>query len=497
MDDQLRNTFTKTSHNSCWSIPVWIVVFLGLISLLQFYVPYPVQDDTAYHFAVGQLIKKYGILHAFPWTPFSTQFDHFADKEFFFHLLFVPIEGLGFVTASRIVGVVAGAAILTSLYFVLRAEHVEFAGLWAILPLASSAFVYRLAQVRPHLLSITLAIILIWAVARERLRILAVIAIIYPLSYVAFWQIPLMLLIAVEGALFFAGGRIRWKPAVTLLIGIIVGVLLHPNTFNLIRLNWIHMSDILFQGAWGHGKLAATLGAEINPYSIVEWGKFLIVCVLMIFTALVISWRDRQKSSIPFAFAIGSAVFGLLTIKSNRFLEYFVPLTVLAFAVTMRSRKRILIALMLTVSLLYTITFGTEPFKILAAQRAFIEPSVVHYFRQEIPIGSQVFTCGWDYTGNLMLALPERRFIVAEDPTLFYKKDPMLYDAWCRVPLEAPIDSAEAIRQLFKSRFVICKTYQAFWPFFDTLDRDPTVKILFADDKWVFFDLGEFSTGIP
>ena len=82
----------------------WIIVFIALSTALQLFVPYPVDDDTAYHFSVGQLIKKYGILHSFPWTPFSTQFDQYADKEFFFHLLFVPLGGLGFVTAARVVG---------------------------------------------------------------------------------------------------------------------------------------------------------------------------------------------------------------------------------------------------------------------------------------------------------------------------------------------------------------------------------------------------------
>jgi hypothetical protein len=94
-----------------------------------------------------------------------------------------------------------------------------------------------------------------------------------------------------------------------------------------------------------------------------------------------------------------------------------------------------------------------------------------------------------------MLALPERYFIVAADPTLFYKKDPKLYDIWYRIPLDAPIDSVEAIRLLFKSRFVISLNYQAYWPFFDTLSADPTVKTLFTNEKWVLFDLGEPGSG--
>jgi hypothetical protein len=96
-----------SSSNGWWVIPPWVFVIILLTGLLQWFIPPPIGDDIAYHFCVGQLIRKYGILHDFPWTPFSWQFDHSADKEFLFHLLFVPLGGLGFLTAARLVGPLA------------------------------------------------------------------------------------------------------------------------------------------------------------------------------------------------------------------------------------------------------------------------------------------------------------------------------------------------------------------------------------------------------
>ena len=279
--------------------------FIALTWLLQLLIPWPQEDDTAYHFVVGQLIGKYGILHSFPWTPFSWQFDHYADKEFIFHLLFAFLGGLGFITAERMVGIIAGTAILTSLYFVLRSEHVKLAGIWALLPLASSAFLFRFALVRPHLLSISLSILLLWSLSRDKLRFVAVIAAIYPLSYVAFWQIPLILVTAVESARFLSGESMRWKPAFTVFVGIIVGVAVHPNTVNLIQINWIHMSDILFRNAWGE-KEGINLALEFMPYSIEEWGRFLVITAIMTAAALVFALKYRHKSSVPLAFAIAA-----------------------------------------------------------------------------------------------------------------------------------------------------------------------------------------------
>ncbi|NTW65176.1 MAG: hypothetical protein HGB21_02510 [Nitrospirae bacterium] len=353
---------TNNDMTSRWTIIAWTLVFLALIGLLQFSIPYPQEDDTAYHFAVGQLIKKHGILHNFPWTPFSWQNDHYADKELLFHLLFTVLGGVGFITAERIVGIVAGTAILTSLYFVLRAERVKFAGIWALLPLASSAFVFRFALVRPHLLSIALSILLLWALSRDKLRYTAIIAALYPLTYVAFWQIPLILLFAVESARILSGEPMRWRPAFTVLAGLVVGIAVHPNTFNLIQINLIHMADILFRGAWGE-KEGINLALEFKPYSVEEWGRFLVITVLSTAAACVIAWKQRHKSSLHLAFAIAALLFGLLTLMTYRFIEYFVPLSVLALAMSMSTQEKGLVApMILMLSLAYALVLGTAPY---------------------------------------------------------------------------------------------------------------------------------------
>jgi hypothetical protein len=472
----------------------WIALFLALVTLLQWYMPYPVDDDTAYHFSVGQLLGKYGLLKSFPWTRFSWQFDHYADKEFLFHLLFVPLGGLGFVTASRVVGVFAGTLIPAALYLVLRAERVRHAGVWSLLPLGTSIFVYRFAQVRPHLLSIALALVLVWAYARGRLRILAIVAVIYPLTYVAFWQIPLILIVAVESARRLAREPFRWQPLVTVTAGIAAGVALHPNALNLLAMNWIHMTDVLLRNAWG-GKVEFNMGEEFDPFSVADLARFLLVALLMAGAALVTGWRDRRERPIPMAYAIAALLFGILTLRTNRFLEYFVPFSALALATVSRSTERRWLApALLGIALLYALAFGRVPVQNLGSwnlRNWYMEPEVVQQLATQIPAGSRVFTCGWEYTGSLLLNLPERQYMVALDPTLMYARDPRQYDLWYRTLLDAPADAAAIVRQRFDSRFVVCQDYPALWPFFNALAAGPGVKTLLSNGKWLLFDLGE------
>ena len=179
---------TEPSTRVPGTSPPWLtwagftLVAFGVAGAIQFlFAKVPSDADTAYHAAVGRLIAEHGILRSFPWTPMSWLADHYADKELLFHLLYLPFNGLGWITASKLVGTVGGAAVLLSLFGVLRAERVRYPAAWALLPLlVSSAFLYRFALVRPHLLSIALVPIVLWAASRERVRVLAVASFLYP-----------------------------------------------------------------------------------------------------------------------------------------------------------------------------------------------------------------------------------------------------------------------------------------------------------------------------
>jgi hypothetical protein len=475
-----------------WAVPAWVGIFILLVTVVQWHIPYPLEDDTAYHYAVARLMRQHGILHSFPWTPFSWQAGHYADKEFLFHLLFMPFVGFGFVTASRIVGVLCGSVILSVLYLILRAERVRTPGLWTLLPLASGAFIYRFSMVRPHLLSIALALVVAWACARGRHRILAVAAFLFPLAYVAFWQIPLMLVAAAEIARRLSGGRFRWQPAVAVVAGIAAGVALHPNAGNLLAINWIHMADILFRGAWG-GRGDLDLAQEFNPYQLREWARFLLGGLLLTVAALVVAWRERRRRTVPLAFALAALAFCLLTVKSGRFTEYFIPFAAAAFALaTGVAAHRFRAVLVLGIMMLYTLACGMLPLAVMGSvedRATYVDPIVAADFARQVPAGAQVFTCGWDYTGTFMMHLPDRKFVVAADPTLFSIQDPQLYALWRSLPASVPPDAAEIVRTRFSSRYVICRNEPRFEPFFAALSADHRVAAT-ASERWVLFDLG-------
>jgi hypothetical protein len=476
-------------------IVVMAVLALAIAGAIQYYTSYPFDADTAYHAAVGQLIRDHGILYSFPWTPFSTLADHYADKELLFHLFFVPLTGLSFVTAAKIVGTFSGGILLLSFYLVLRAERVRFAGVWALLPLAASGyFFFRFALVRPFVLSIALTVVMLWAYSRRRYGVLAVCSVLFPWLYVAFWQLPLLLLIAAETARLLSGERIEWKPAAVTAAGVMLGVLVHPNSANLAHVNWVNMTEMFVRNTL-EGRTGFSMGQELEPFTAIQWGKWLAVSTAMTALSSFLCWDSYRKGKLDattLAFTFAALGFGVLTVKSAKFEEYFVPFSALAAALATRTIPfKYIPQAVLAVALIYTATFSIDSITVLSKRGVDIEPGIEAELQRLIPPGSQVFTSEWLITGPLMVMLPERRFIVGLDPTFFYAKDPELYKLWYDLPRVAPEGAAKTIRDRFGAHYVVLLARPEWQKFLNRLSGEPGVRILLMTSTWMVFYLGD------
>ncbi len=495
------------------AILAWAALYAAVAASIHFgAVSVPWDTDTAYHVAVGRLIREHGILRAFPWTPFSWLAGHYADKELLFHLLFVPLAGAGWITAAKVVGTVAGTALLLALYLVLRAERVPLAGLWALIPLlASDVFVFRFALVRPHLLSIALAAVVLWAASRERLAVLALASAVYPWAYVAL-PLPLVLVALAEVARVASGRRPGWRAPASALAGLVAGVALHPNGLNVVRLSWVQIVDVMLLGAWG-SRPDLELGREFDPFTIRQWLSWMMGATAMGGAALALAWRVRRERVTPLAFALAALAFGLLTVRTARFAEYFVPLSAVALALALAAwrigrrtappggpgvavggRSALLGDLIVPLGVAAALAAYSGPalaetLRGLRSRPDRLPPALAATLSREIPPGDQVFTCDWQRTGDLLLALPDRRFVVALDPTFFWVEDPVRYRLWREIPRRPPPRAAERIREAFGARWVVCFWDDRFRSFFDQLAFEPGVRTVLLTEDWNVYEL--------
>jgi len=468
----------------------FLLIALTISGLVQYNVLSPFDSDTAYHAAVGRLIAQHGILKSFPWTPFSWLASHYGDKELLFHLLFVPLSSIDWILASKIVGTLCGAVFLWTMYFILEREKVRLASIWAIAPLAmSSYFIFRFTLERPFLLSVALSAVILWAARREKLPTLAISAALYPWLYVAFWQLPLMMLVIAEASRFLATKKVSFRPALIVFPVILLSVLLHPNGKDVFMTSWVVTTDMFIKNTLG-SQANFEMGIELLPFSLQQWRYWMIPTVSIMVAASILAWKERKQDRMGTTFTLAALAFFILTLKSGRFAEYFIPFSALSLALfSYRIQWKWFPQSVVAVTLVLSLLLGPE-----AAVHGFrhqedLAESIWPYLQEQIPPGSQVFTTDWEFTGDYMLALPDRKFIVALDPTFFSRQNPQLYNEWFDITRNGPENSVELIRSHFHSRYVIGLNHPSRYALFNRLVSTPGVKVLLSG-KWVLFDLG-------
>lgn len=131
---------------------------------------------------------------------------------------------------------------------------------------------------------------------------------------------------------------------------------------------------------------------------------------------------------------------------------------------------------------------GQPTIRGLTTQADRVPPRVAEVLAQAIPVGSQVFTCNWGYTGEYLRSLPDRRWIVALDPTLFHAKAPGLYQLWFVLPRDPPPGAAQLVREAFGARFVLCEG-RGWEPFYRQLLRDRSARLLYRGSGLRLLDL--------
>jgi len=476
-----------------WAYACWIGAFGLVATWIQLLSPTYYDSDTGYHLAVARLLRQHGILYEFPWTPFSWLAEHYADKELFFHLLLTPVASLEPNLAGRIAGAALGTLLLAVLFTILVRERVPSAGFWTLLALASSSgFVLRFSLLRPHLLSIPLALLIIWAGVRRRWLVLGLSCFLYPLCYTA-WHLPLVLLGLAELARLLSERRVDWRVPSLGFAAIALAVLVHATFSNNLELFWIQNFEVLFATAWA-GRGGFDLGPEFRPFQLAHIHRFALLPAALACAALVLAWRARRRDALPLAAALAAIGFLAVTLRSQRFLEYLAPFAALALALGCAATPRVatwrdLAAGLFAASCLYTGLLGSGVFDRMAQRLDPFPPAVAEELRRAIPAGETVFTCDWDITGRMMLALPERRFLVALDPVFFAKADLARYQVWYDLVRTPPRRPAALLRDTFGTRYVLCSGRRRAQALALALAADPGARLLHQSKGAIAFEI--------
>ncbi len=468
---------------------LWIAAFFLVSAILQLAQPVWLDADTGYHIAVGRLIKEHGLLHAFPWTPYSVMAERYADTELLFHLFFTATSPLSPDASSKLVGVIIETTLLSTLFAILRRHNPRLRGYWVLSAFViSGAFVIRFAIVRPHLISVLLCVLVLWAASERRWIVLALCCAIFPFGHLG-WPSAIVLLVIAELAHRLCGRRAMWQPLALGLASLAVGLVLHPNFPAIAQTAWLEIGETLWSTAWRNPR-TQPIGREFAPFAPLSFFKYVTIPLAITAFSLFRAVRTRKETPpLAMACAVTAAGFLIATVFSQRFVEYLVPFCVLAGAMLIPNQKPKVLAVAWIACALFTGWMSRPLYHHLINRTDMFPAKTTAILRQAIPENAQIFTCDWSFTGEMMLALPTRRFMVALNPLYFRQKDPKLYDLWLdTVYLPTPSPSA-IIREKFKAHYVLCEERPQFRAFINAVARDPQTRRYIHQKPWWLFEL--------
>lgn len=495
-----------------WWLSYLFVFTLAFILFLVFQAsPYFADPDSFYHAKMAILIRDQGVIHDFPWLRLTVLGQAYTDQHFLYHVLLIPfVTWFGPMVGLKLATVVFGAALATVMYWAMRRLGVRWALLYVLLFLAIRPLTFRVSLAKAPSTSLIFLIVgLVWMFEYKLKRLFAL-AFVYVWYYGGF---PLLGLSAAVVAttswlhnrlvtkwdshrfvdklksLVGRGSRLtrRYRPNLTMVLvvaaGLAAGLVLNPyfpGNLEFYEHQLINIGIINFQKVIG-------VGNEWYPYGfgdLVANGAFASLLVLLALIGVVIRFRAQSKRSWALFLLMAGAM--ALTLKSRRYVEYYIPLAVLFSAVSISDalrgvswpkivaqfrdwffRRRTgqifggLIALYLALGIGFVAgrDFRNELNDLHQGFRYDKLQAVSAWLAANTPPGSRIVHSDWDEFPVLFYHNTHNTYIVGLDPTFLYKANQDQYWTWAKITLGTYTgDVVEGVRDDLGAEYVLIAT---------------------------------------
>ena len=316
-------------------------------------------------------------------------------------------------------------------------------------------------MVRPHVLSLVLTLLFIESLWRQQKWKLVLISFIYPLAYTAAHFLILIVIIYLI-ILWIHQRKLRVSFLLLTFTGTIGGLVIHPQFPNNLPM-WYVQNALLPIFNWGHSKkfwFVTEHTALPMPEFIGAYGLTLVLFGTAT-TIMILKWRNLGSITI-FIFALSSIFLGM-TIVSMRFVEYWVPFTVISCALSIKAVNPIKsIVLKNTIKIGQ---FGLLSFSVIMYVLALLLIPVrftpelegaAQWLRNNTPKEAIVFTTNWADFPQLFYFNPQNYYLFGLDPIYCYAYNADAWDLWVAIVSGQTRDSGAEIQNIFHADYVLC-----------------------------------------
>lgn len=428
-----------------------VTYLILLICAMQMLSPLLMDTDSLYHTRYANLFFDQGMSRSFQWTQQSIWKDSFADKEFLFHVYLVPfcVNGNYLIFGGKLAVILLNIAILLSLLHILRKNRISFIPLWLFMFFsAGSYFLMRMAEVRPHLVSILLCLWGAHFILNNRHKTVFAIGFIFAWSYAAPQMLIIIAFLTALGGMIY-NGKFESKCLWASILGVAAGMIINPYFPNNIFIWYIQNFHVLFY-AWGFGDGGTLrLGGEFYPYNTREFVANAGMGIVMLATILIIlisykapasykgENRFSKKSVQVFIVMLISLV---MFFYSPRFIEYFAPFVVLSLAfivndtaksgalkaflekISTPNRRIILLITVILLFLMHLQTVFRFAYDASGRQTYGLEKSA-DWIKKNVPEGETIAHMYWGDFSQMFYFAPEYRYLNGLDQTFMFVYD--------------------------------------------------------------------------
>jgi len=472
--------------------------------------------DSFYHAKIAELIKNSGPVKDFYWLPFTTLDDIYIDHHFLYHLILIPfLFVFNPLLAIKISAVIFAALAILAFQWLLDKFKIKYSLVYTILLLLVHQFIFRINLAKIPSLSLIFLLCFIYLLFTNKNKWSWL---IFGLSFAYVWLYggwPIMLGI---GFVYFLTS-LKAKPFLSALAGIICGLVINPyfptnlkfywqQTFQIGLINYQNVIDV--GGEW-YG---------MSFFSLVQYDLFIIILFILALLIFFIYFKksafakaaaDRQNFFNSTTLLIISIIFFILTLKSQRNIEYFIPFVLLFSSFTINNFlefKKINLTNQIVklyfkhqkIALLFIILLALYSPIIIGANFNGLKEDLrknynfnqftgmAAWLKENSDEGDIVFHDRWDDWPVFFYHNSYNRYIIGLDSTFMYLKNEHQYWSWKNITTGMTSENICAIiKDEFAVHYVFVKTGNEKLK--NNLDQDNLCQLVYEDKDGFIYNI--------
>ena len=446
--------------------------------------------DGYYHIKIAEILKNEGFIKKFPWLQMTDLKDHFVDQHFLYHILLIPFTYFGLIEGAKLSAVFFASAMVLTFYLFLKGTGIRFPFIWSLGLLSSSyPFLFRMCLPKAPAIALIFLFAGLYTIFKKKYFMLALVSFCFVWLYVGFTIIILFSFLAFLG-IFLVKRDFAIKIILFPLIGSAAGLIINPYfpynlKFIFIQTTKAGISRVVRGGGeW----------QSYDPFLLLK-GTFFLFLILII--SFIVFKKSKNKISYETVTLILISISLLLmTLKSKRFVEFFIPFTLLTSSFLVKDAKERLFSSgykpgiytkFLAYFLLIFILAGFGKYQFNMTQKDLISDQrpVDRYkgaaiWLENFTPASTVYTTDWDDFPELFFYNSKNRYLIGLDPAFFYLYDKRLYRKWDLINSgQFDKNLYDALAKDFKTPYVF--TDSSHKEFIRAADKSPYLRLEYAD----------------